>query len=178
MRVLFFALFAMVGFGTASAQSDDAGLLDRAVSAAVRTLDAALPQLDPLPFGVDTIAYRAALTQKRFQSAQWGAPVDLVLEIRPEASGSCSRFAAFVVMPPKTGKIPLVLCPKFFTQGADALRELTILHEVVHVVAGPDECRAMAFAARVEQAAKGKFTPVNAYWRANDCPASGFSLPD
>ena len=103
--------------------------------------------------------------------------MDLAVEIRPEASGSCSRFAAFVVTPPKGGTIPLVLCPKFFTAGADALRELTILHEMVHVVAGTDECQAMAFAARIEMAAKGTFTPVDAYWRANSCEGSRYRLP-
>ena len=178
MRRFILALTAMAAICTGGARADDAYLLDQVMAKAVQTLDAALPQLAPLPFGVDTIAYRAALTQRRFQAAQWGSPVDLAVEIRPEASGSCSRFAAFVVTPPKGGTIPLVLCPKFFTAGADALRELTILHELVHVVAGPDECRAMAFAAHVEQAAKGRFTPVDAYWRANGCPGSAFNLPN
>jgi len=36
----------------------------------------------------------------------------------------------------------------------------------------------MAFAARVEQAATGRFTPVGAYWQASRCAASAFSLPD
>ena len=59
----------------------------------------------------------------------------------------------------------------------DALRTLTILHELVHVVAGPNECRAMAFAARIENLASGHFTDVSRYWQANSCNNSGFRLP-
>ena len=72
----------------------------------------------------------------------------------------------------------LVLCPQFFSDGADALRVLTVLHEMVHAVAGPDECQAMAFAARVEHAATGQFTPVDAYWQASGCEGSAYRLPD
>ena len=73
--------------------------------------------------------------------------------------------------------VPLVVCPRFFTPGADELRELTILHEMVHVVAGTNECQAMAFAARVQHAATGRFTPVDGYWRASGCESSQYRLP-
>ena len=151
--------------------------LDDAFSAAIATFERALPHLSASEVGVDVAAYRDALTLQRFQSGVWGGEVTAAARIRDAATGSCSRFAAFVRIPPENGVVDLVLCPQFFHDGTDALRELTILHEMVHVVAGRDECQAMAFTARVEQAASGRFTPVDAYWQANDCAASNFRLP-
>lgn len=151
--------------------------LDSAFDAAIATFERALPQLAANEFGVDIVAYRDALTLQRFSSALWGSEVSVTPTIRDTATGSCSRFAAFVRIPPENGVVSLVLCPQFFSDGTDALRELTILHELVHVIAGRDECQAMAFAAQVEMAAKGRFTPVGAYWQANGCAESAYSLP-
>lgn len=153
-------------------------MLDRALADAVATFERALPRLTASEFGVEVAAYRDALSLQRFQSAYWGDEVRLDIEMREGATGSCSSFAAFVRIPPENGVVRLVLCPQFFTPGADSLRELTVLHELVHVVAGADECRAMAFAAKVQMAATGKFTPVDAYWRSSGCEGSRFSLPE
>lgn len=153
-------------------------MLDRALADAVATFERALPGLAASAFGVEVEAYRDALSLQRFHSAYWGDEVALDIESREGATGSCGQFAAFVRIPPEKGVVRLVLCPQFFTPGADALRELTVLHELVHVVAGADECRAMAFAARVQMAATGKFTPVDAYWRASGCVGSRYSLPE
>lgn len=152
-------------------------MLDRAFDNAVATFETALPRLAVDEAGIDIAAYRDALTLRRFVSRHWGGTVTVDLAIRETRTGSCTRFAAFVRIPPENGVVRLVLCPQFFSDGADALRELTILHEMVHVVAGPDECQAMAFAARIEQAAKGRFTPVDAYWQASGCAGSALSLP-
>lgn len=160
------------------ATAEDRPTLDRALDAAIVTLEQALPRLDTDGTVVDVAAYRDALTLRQFQSAHWGGTVTLDLVIRDTTEGSCSRFAAFVRIPPENGAVRLVLCPQFFTPGADALRELTMLHEMVHVVAGPDECQAMAFAAAIEQAARGNFTPVDAYWQASGCVGSRYDLPD
>lgn len=162
----------------APARADDAALLERAQTRATATLEAAFPRLEAVEFGVDVAAYRDALTLGRFQSSVWGGTVTVGTAIRDGATGSCNRYAAFVRIPPENGAVSLVLCPQFFTEGADALRELTILHEMVHVVAGSDECQAMAFAAAVQQAATGTFTPVEAYWEANGCAATGYRLPN
>ena len=151
--------------------------LDAAFGAAIATFERARPHLWASEFGVDVAAYRDALTLQRFSSAVWGGEVTAATRIRDAATGSCSRFAAFVRIPPENGMVDLVLCPQFFHDGTDALRELTILHEMVHVVAGRDECQAMAFAARVEMAAKGSFTPVDAYWQASGCAGSAYGLP-
>lgn len=151
--------------------------LEAAFDAAVATFERALPKLSASEFGVDVAAYRDALTLQRFSSAVWGGEVTAATTIRDAATGSCSRYAAFVRIPPENGAIDLVLCPQFFRDGTDALRELTILHEMVHIVAGRDECQAMAFAARVEMAAKSNFTPVDAYWQASGCAGSAYSLP-
>lgn len=159
------------------ALAQDRVLLDQALDNAVATFETALPHLAPGETGVDVAAYRDALTLHRFASTHWGGTVTVDLVMRETRTGSCTRFAAFVRIPPEKGVARLVLCPQFFSEGADALRELTVLHEMVHVVAGPDECQAMAFAARIEQAAKGRFTPVDAYWRASGCAGSRFSLP-
>lgn len=167
----------LVALLTSPAIAQDQRILDRALDAAIATFEEALPRLDADGTGVDLAAYRDALTLQRFDSARWGGTTTLDLVIRDAPDGSCSRFAAFVRVPPENGVVRLVLCPQFFSDGADALRELTVLHEMVHVVAGPDECQAMAFAAAVEQAARGRFTPVDAYWRASGCEGSEFRLP-
>lgn len=161
-----------------SAQAQDEARLEQALEAAMATFESAFPKLEATEFGVDTAAYRDAMSFLAFNSAHWGGRVTVDPQILREATGSCSRFAAFVRIPPENGVVSLVLCPEFFNdRAADSLRELTILHEMVHAVAGNNECQAMAFAARVEQAAKGRFTPVDAYWQASDCPESEYRLP-
>lgn len=152
--------------------------LDAAFEAAIATFERALPKLAATEFGVDVSDYRDALTLQQFRSGVWGGEVTVTPTTRDAASGSCNRFAAFVRIPPENGVVSLVLCPQFFRDGTDALRELTILHEVVHVVAGRDECQAMAFAAQVEMAARGNFTLVDAYWQASGCAGSAYSLPN
>lgn len=176
MLVRLIALLVALLAGPATAQ--DHAILNRALDAAIATFERALPRLDSTGSGVDIAAYRDALTLQRFNSDHWGGMIAVDPVIRDGAGGSCSRFAAFVRLPPENGVVRLVLCPQFFSEGADALRELTILHEMVHVVAGPDECQAMVFAAAVEQAARGRFTPVDAYWRASGCVGSRYRLPD
>ena len=168
------ALFLLVLFSFAPARAD---VVDGAFDHAIAQFERALPQLPKRLFGVDVATYRAALTFRKFTGDHWGGTTSLSVENGSEAEASCARYAAFVRLPPSNGRVSLVLCPQFSTPGADALRRLTILHELVHVVAGPDECRAMAFAARVEQAATGSFTDVGNYWRANNCSGSGFALP-
>lgn len=172
LATLLFALAALPALG------DDRASLDRAIDSAIVTFEQALPRLAAVEAGVDVAAYRDALTLQSFGSGYWGGSVRVDMVARDAATGSCSRYAAFVRMPPENGAVQLVLCPQFFSPGADALRSLTVLHEMVHAVAGPDECQAMAFAARVEQAAHGRFTPVDAYWRASTCAGGRFSLPD
>jgi hypothetical protein len=169
-------LLAVLFAGPVLAQ--DRALLDKALDTAIATFEAARPRLDASGLGVDVTAYRDALTLQRFEARSWGGAVTVDMVIRQTPDGSCGRFAAYTRIPPEDGVIRLVFCPQFFTRGADALRVLTVLHEMVHVVAGSDECRAMAFAARVEQAATGAFTPVDRYWQASGCAGSGFRLPD
>jgi hypothetical protein len=171
--MLFGAILAMCQPAVAQQQA----VLDRALDAAIATFERARPGLGASASGVDIAAYRDALTLQRFSSTLWRGEVTLDLAIRQTNTGSCARFAAFVRLPPEAGVIQLVLCPQFFRPGADDLRELTILHEMVHVVAGRDECQAMALAARIEQAARGRFTPVDTYWQANGCPDSRYRLP-
>jgi len=162
-------------FGSLSARAETA---QTAFTEAVDLFEAALPSLPAEVVGVDLSTYRDAITLRQFRSAYWGGTVSLrVAEAGETSEGSCKNFAAFVRLPPQQGKLVLTLCPQFSTPGADALRRLTIIHEMVHVVAGPDECRAMAFAATIEKAATGTFTPVDRYWAANKCAASAFSLP-
>ncbi|MHA6689485.1 hypothetical protein [Devosia sp. A449] len=150
---------------------------DAALEAAIASFSQAKRQLAGSAFLLDIAAYEQALTRQRFQSDHWGADITVKFVTRDKASGSCDRFAAFVRLPPEEGVISLVFCPQFFNSGTDNLRRLTILHELVHVVAGPDECRAMAFAASVEQAAHGHFTPVDSYWKASNCAGSDYRLP-
>ena len=170
----FCLVFLFLALSLASARAD---VVDTAFSRAVDQFDSALPQLPAELFGVDVSAYRDALTLRQFSSSYWGGTISLRVENGSKDNASCARFAAFVRLPPSNGQVSLILCPQFRTEGADALRRLTVLHELVHVVAGPDECRAMAFAAQIEQLAGGRVTNVDRYWQANDCDSSGFSLP-
>jgi hypothetical protein len=169
-------LRSIVFFSLVSLMPVEASPVDRAFDRAIIQFEQALPALPAELYGVDITAYRDALTLRSFQSRFWGGTV--ALRVRDGSSDpACDRFAAFVRYPPDDGTIALVLCPQFDTDGADTLRTLTILHEMVHVVAGPDECRAMAFAAQVEHIATGAVTPVDGYWQANGCDGSGFKLP-
>lgn len=162
----------------ASLAPAQASVIDTAFNRASAQFEDALPHLPPALFDVDISAYRDALLQRSFQSSYWGGRLSLaVVQASAGQEASCKRFAAFVRLPPENGQVSLILCPQFSTDGADALRTLTVLHELVHVVAGPDECRAMAFAATVEKLATGDFTNVDRYWQANGCNRSGFSLP-
>ena len=170
----FCLVFLFLALSLASARAD---VVDTAFSRAVDQFESALPQLPAELFGVDVSAYRDALTLRQFSSSYWGGTISLRVENGSKDNASCARFAAFVRLPPSNGQVSLILCPQFRTEGADALRRLTVLHELVHVVAGPDECRAMAFAAQIEQLAGGRVTNVDRYWQANDCDSSGFSLP-
>jgi len=160
-----------------AAQADEQDVLERAVQGAISQFEAAAPRLGNSLFGVDVAAYRDALRHRRFVGGLWPGETQLAFEIRSQNSGSCSRFAAFVRIPPENGVVGLVLCPEFFISGADALRRLTILHEMVHVVAGRDECQAMAFAASIEQLASGSYTPVDAYWQTRNCSTGPYRLP-
>ena len=171
MRFRLVVLFLAISLAPARAD-----VVDTAFDRAIAQFESALPRLPASLFGVDIAAYRDALTLRHFSSPHWGMPLRLeVIEAGTEPA--CRRFAAFVRLPPQNGSVTLVLCPQFSTEGADALRRLTILHEMVHVVAGPDECRAMAFAAKVEQLATGSFTDVAHYWQVNGGKGSEFTLP-
>ncbi len=154
---------------------------DPVIDAAFRTaqiaLERARPHLGRETFGVEVSAVRDALSDRRFSSAYWGGRLDLRVVRSSTTQGACDNYAAFVGLPPENGVVTLTFCPEFFTPGTEGLRALTVLHEIVHAVAGPDECQAMAFAARVEYLAIDHYTPVERYWRANDCARSGFSLP-
>lgn len=152
-------------------------LVDRALTDAIAAFERAAPRLGRSASGVDVAAYRDALTLGRFTSAHWGGTFAVEIVAGSDREAGCGRYAAFVRLPPRDGTVTLAICPVFSTAGADALRRLTILHEMVHVVAGPDECRAMAFAAQVETLVFGNHTPVERYWRANNCASSQFSLP-
>jgi len=151
----------------ALATAVDAREPEQAINRAIDLFERARPHLASHLHGVEIERYRAALTL--------GEGVTLVTDSDP--AGRCGQFAAYTLLPAENGVVRLVFCPRFFSDGNDELRALTVLHELVHVVAGPDECRAMAFAAAIEQHATGRFTPVEAYWRANRGDTSGFSLP-
>ena len=159
------------------ARGDEQIMLTRALDGAITQFEAARPRLGQSLSGVDIGAYGDALYRHRFAGGAWPGQTALTFDIRPDNSGSCNRFAAFVRIPPQDGVVALVLCPEFFSAGADSLRQLTILHEMVHVVAGRDECQAMAFAARIEQMAGGDYTPVDSYWQAQNCSGGPYRLP-
>jgi hypothetical protein len=128
--------------------------------------------------GVPTREYRDALIQRRFASSLWGTALDVQVVTNASEQGLCAGFAAYVTPAIQQSAVSLVICPRFFSPGADALRETTVLHEMVHVVAGTDECQAMAFTARIQKLATGSFQPVSEYWTRNKCDASRYRLPN
>lgn len=166
------ALLAALTLAIAPARADD---LTDALNRAIALFDAAAPKLGQSRFGVDTARYRAALVMGRF--ARGGGDISLYYEEKSDPAGHCGRFAAYTMLPAREGVIRLVVCPRFFSPGADDLRTLTVLHELVHAVTDANECRAMAYAAHIQKLATGRFTPVDAYWQANDCAGSGYKLP-
>ncbi len=143
---------------------------------AITVFEQARPKLGTTRFGVDIAAYRDALTLGQFTSVHWGSDMVVALEAGG-TGGGCAHYAAYVPLPPRDDVVSLVICPQFSREGTPALRRLTLLHEMVHVVAGADECRAMAFAAEIEMLATGQFTPVERYWQSNGCENSAYRLP-
>ncbi|MDB5535377.1 MAG: hypothetical protein JWP26_301 [Devosia sp.] len=170
------AAMALLG-GLAPVQAGQEDLVENALRAAARTFERALPQLDAVTMGVPTQEYHDALVQRRFASSLWATALDVQLVTNESEQGLCAGFAAYVTPAIQQGAVSLVICPRFFSPGADALRETTILHEMVHVVAGTDECQAMAFTARIQKLATGSFQPVSEYWTRNKCNASRYRLP-
>ncbi|HTN60421.1 MAG TPA: hypothetical protein VL147_02560 [Devosia sp.] len=157
------------------AQPND--LIEAALRAATRSFTRALPQLDAVSMGVRSAEYGAALRQRQFRSSLSGSMLDVRVEIAGSERGLCAGYAAYVTPAIAQNAMILTICPRFFSPGADGLRETTILHEMVHVVAGPDECRAMAYTAQIQLLSSGGFTPVDAYWARNNCAASAYRLP-
>ena len=174
MKVLIGLAALVITVSPAFAQQP--GMIKKAIASATASFERAAGHLGSQSFGVDISAYRDALVRKSF-AAMDHRQQSVVLVIAPGGQAECARFAAFVRPEPQNNRVNFYFCPQFFEPGADRLRELTVLHEMVHVVAGPDECRAMAFAAEIEIRATGAFTPVDRYWRANGCQQSAFALP-
>lgn len=175
MRLLAALVMAML---TLPAQAQQVDLLDQAIADATRTFERALPQLGATTMGVDNNAYRDALMARRFHSARTDSARDVIFVIEDSAKGSCAKFAAYVAPVANSEAAHMFLCPQFFTPGADLLRETTILHEMVHVVTGTDECQAMAYTAQVQILATGSYVPVAKYWQDNGCAGSRYKLPD
>lgn len=174
MQAIAAVLSVFVLAGPAVAQQD---VLDRALADASATAHKASAQLGRTEFGVDTAAYLRAVQQRVFVQPD-GQIVPIHFVIEGKASGSCQKFAAYVVPVANDPGKYVFICPQFFTPGADRLRETTLLHELVHVVAGRDECQAMALTARVQYLASGSFQSVAKYWADSQCEASRYRLPD
>lgn len=152
-------------------------VLDRALRDAVATAENASAGLGRSAFGVDTAAYLRALRDHVVIGAD-GQSVPVHFVVEQSAAGSCQKFAAYVLAVANDPGKYVFICPQFFTPGADRLRETTLLHELVHVVAGRDECQAMAFTARLQFLASGSFQPVAKYWADSQCEVSRYRLPD
>jgi hypothetical protein len=170
------ALALLLGPAPTQAQQDAA--IAEALRGAVQTFERALPQLDAVTMGVPVDQYHDALTRMRFASSQWNAELAVHLVSNESEQGLCAHFAAYVTPAIEQSAVSLVICPQFDAPGAGALRQTTILHEMVHVVAGTDECQAMAFTAHVQMLANGTFQPVTEYWKKNKCDGSRYRLPD
>ena len=154
LALLWAALLLLVS--PAFAQNN--AMLDQALKSARQTFAQAAPDMGAVSLGVDNSLYADALLRNRFQSPSGQVDVGFVIEDRN--GGECARFAAYVAPVADKSASYIFLCPKFFSPGADVLRETTILHELVHIVAGPDECRAMAYTAKLQSRATGAYQPV------------------
>lgn len=172
MRLPILLAAAILALFAAPARAD---ALTAALNRAITLFEAAAPLLGNSALGVETSRYRDALMMGKF--ARGAEEISLYYEEKSDPAGHCGRFAAYTMLPARAGMIRLVICPRFFSPDADDLRSLTVLHELVHAVTDADECRAMAYAARIQKLATGRFTPVEAYWQANNCAGSRFALP-
>ena len=172
------AALAGLALLTAPVRAQPDELIDDALRSAARTFEQAAGQLDAVSMGVSRSEYGDALTRRRFASALWGATLDVRVANNDSERGLCAGFAAYVTPAIEQGAVVLTICPRFLLPGADALRETTVLHEMVHVVAGPDECRAMAYTAQIQMMATGTFQPVRDYWTKNNCETSRYRLPE
>lgn len=173
-RMVAFVALSFTSMERAVAQESE--MVHAALHEAAAMFDRAAGALGSQTMGVDTNAYADALKRQRF-AAQDHRLQSVALVVAAPGEAECGRFAAFVRPEPGENRVTLSFCPQFFEPGADRLRVLTVLHEMVHVVAGPDECRAMAYAAEIEIRATGAFTPVDRYWRVSGCEGSAFRLP-
>ena len=171
------ALMAGLALLTAPVLAQDYDLVDEALRSAVRTFQQAADRLDAVSMGVSKAEYGDALARGRFSSSLLGATLDVRVARNDSEHGLCAGFAAYVTPAIEQGAVVLTVCPRFFLPGADALRETTVLHEMVHVVAGPDECRAMAYTAQIQVLATGTFQLVQDYWNKNNCSTSRYRLP-
>ncbi len=162
---------------THAAQAQETRLIEDALAAAAQTFGQVSGALGDTSMGVPTSEYRNALTRLRFASSVWGETLAVQISVAENGRGLCAGFAAYVTPAITQGAVVLTICPQFFSAGADALRETTILHEMVHVVAGTDECRAMAYTAQVQSLASGSYVPVRDYWAKNGCEGSRYKLP-
>ena len=174
VAVLFGALAACVP----PAGAQGWAMLDQALAGAAQSFASAQGRLGSNSMGIDTDTYSDAIGQLRFRPPGGKAEVAVLFKEQDGADARCARFAAYVIPAPQDGTATIHLCPQFFRSGTDALRQTTILHEMVHVVAGPDECLAMAYTAQVQVLATGSFQPVTGYWSQSGCETSSYKLPN
>src|SRR5690606_11325915 len=137
MRIVL-ALFAAFSLFATPVAADE---LTKALNRAIALFDAAEPRLGDV-FGVESARFRDGLVMGQFRRG--GETIALYYEEKADPAAHCGRFAAYTMLPPRDGVVRLVVCPRFFSPGADELRTLTVLHELVHAVTDSNECRAMA----------------------------------
>jgi hypothetical protein len=169
---LFLAMLAL------PAQAQQNALLDKAIAGATRTFERALPQMGAITMGVDNSAYADALKARRFSLRPHRQCTRRHLRDRGQQQRLMRQIRRLCRPVANSDAAHLFVCPQFFTPGADLLRETTILHEMVHVVNGTDECQAMAYTAHVQMLATGSYVPVAKYWKENGCAGSRYRLPD
>jgi hypothetical protein len=177
MRLFLLVVGCALAVSVAPANAQSWALLDRALAGATQIFAKAQDALGASSMGVSTQAYGQALVRQRFRPPGQDAAMTVLFKREDGADPGCARFAAYVIPAPQQRTATIYLCPQFFQSGTDELRTTTILHEMVHVVAGPDECLAMAYTAGVQLLATGRFQPVADYWRQSGCASSPYRLP-
>lgn len=155
--------------------------LDSVIEIAIQTVAKANEKADFSVFNmwnIDPELYSAALNERSFYAPHWGLKVNVDYIIETERAGTCNGSYAYVS---HTDTVPgemsatVHICPYFFE--ADPYVKLeTVLHELVHVVTGVGECRAMAYTFALTQFGTGFASLDEAYWARHNCETSEYNI--
>lgn len=185
-RVVFFIL--IIGFTSLSqaeapnSESQKQESLTKAIALASSLLQKTAETVNLSYFkewNIDPEIYRSALNQGEFYAPYWSKSVKVKYVIGTNDTPLCDTSKAYVEHEELNSRelvSTLVVCPGFFTYPHMQYQAETILHELVHVVTGPDECRAFAYAYTIIYFALSEATLNERLWSHYNCDSSTYNI--